>query len=75
MLVAYQKHRMSRNIGLNFLLLFFAARKIAYLMRLPTDEHRLKVGISWFTKSAIDSVSLLQSTLSKVLSGSTTHSD
>ncbi|WJX47807.1 Nuclear pore complex subunit [Trifolium repens] len=51
------------------------ARKIAYLMRLPTDEHRLKVGISWFTKSAIDSVSLLQSTLSKVLSGSTTHSD
>ncbi|KAK2384915.1 internal alternative NAD(P)H-ubiquinone oxidoreductase A2, mitochondrial [Trifolium repens] len=51
------------------------ARKIAYLMRLPTDEHRLKVGISWFTKSAIDSVSLLQSTLSKVLSGSTAHSD
>lgn len=48
-----------------------AARKIAYLMRLPTDEHRLKVGISWFTKSAIDSVSLVQSTLSKVLSGST----
>lgn len=52
-----------------------AARKIAYLMRLPTDEHRLKVGISWFTKSAIDSVSLLQSTLSKVLSGSTSRSD
>ncbi|GAU25406.1 hypothetical protein TSUD_70580 [Trifolium subterraneum] len=51
------------------------ARKIAYLMRLPTDEHRLKVGISWFTKSAIDSVSLLQSTLSKVLSDSTAHSD
>ncbi|KAK7399342.1 hypothetical protein VNO78_10524 [Psophocarpus tetragonolobus] len=46
------------------------ARKIAYLIRLPTDEHRLKVGISWLTKSAIESVSSLQSTLSKVLSGS-----
>ncbi|MED6111347.1 Nuclear pore complex subunit [Stylosanthes scabra] len=46
------------------------ARKIAYLMRLPTDQHRLKVGISWLTKSAIDSVSLLQSTLTKVLSSS-----
>lgn len=46
------------------------ARKIAYLIRLPTDEHRLKVGISWLTKSAIDSVSSLQSTLYKVLSGS-----
>ncbi|XP_027341715.1 alternative NAD(P)H-ubiquinone oxidoreductase C1, chloroplastic/mitochondrial isoform X1 [Abrus precatorius] len=47
-----------------------AARKIAYLIRLPTDEHRLKVGISWLTKSAIDSVSSLQSTVYKVLSGS-----
>ncbi|KAJ6289126.1 hypothetical protein OIU76_025011 [Salix suchowensis] len=47
-----------------------AARKIAYLLRLPTDEHRLKVGISWLTKSAVDSVASLQSTLSKVLSGS-----
>ncbi|XP_028786585.1 alternative NAD(P)H-ubiquinone oxidoreductase C1, chloroplastic/mitochondrial [Neltuma alba] len=46
------------------------ARKLAYLLRLPTDEHRLKVGISWFTKSAIDSVASLQSTLTKVLSGS-----
>lgn len=46
------------------------ARKIAYLIRLPTDEHRLKVGISWLTKSVIDSVSSLQSTLYKVLSGS-----
>ncbi|KAJ6917042.1 alternative NAD(P)H-ubiquinone oxidoreductase C1 [Populus alba x Populus x berolinensis] len=47
-----------------------AARKIAYLIRLPTDEHRLKVGISWLTKSAVDSVASIQSTLSKVLSGS-----
>ncbi|CAL0306686.1 unnamed protein product [Lupinus luteus] len=46
------------------------ARKLAYLIRLPTDEHKLKVGISWLTKSAIDSVSLLQSTLTKVLSNS-----
>lgn len=45
------------------------ARKIAYLARLPTDEHRLKVGISWFVKSAVDSVTTLQSTLAKVVSG------
>lgn len=45
-------------------------RKIAYLMRLPTDEHRLKVGISWLTKSALDSVALLQTTLTKAISGS-----
>ncbi|XP_057972466.1 alternative NAD(P)H-ubiquinone oxidoreductase C1, chloroplastic/mitochondrial isoform X2 [Malania oleifera] len=46
------------------------ARKIAYLIRLPTDEHRLKVGISWLTKSAVDSVASLHSTITKVLSGS-----
>ncbi|XP_020255923.1 alternative NAD(P)H-ubiquinone oxidoreductase C1, chloroplastic/mitochondrial isoform X2 [Asparagus officinalis] len=45
------------------------ARKLAYLWRLPTDEHRVKVGISWLTKSAIDSVAELQSTLTKALSG------
>ncbi|CAL5369052.1 unnamed protein product [Camellia sinensis] len=44
-------------------------RKIAYLARLPTDEHRLKVGISWFVKSAVDSVTTLQSTVAKVVSG------
>ncbi|XP_034691636.1 alternative NAD(P)H-ubiquinone oxidoreductase C1, chloroplastic/mitochondrial isoform X2 [Vitis riparia] len=47
-----------------------AARKLAYLIRLPTDEHRLKVGISWLTKSAIDSVAAVQSSVIKVLSGS-----
>ncbi|XVF40718.1 hypothetical protein PTKIN_Ptkin01aG0137300 [Pterospermum kingtungense] len=47
-----------------------AARKIAYLIRLPTEEHRFKVGLSWFARSAIDSVAWLQSTLTKVLSGS-----
>eukprot|EP00268_Persea_americana_P052220 TRINITY_DN5840_c0_g1_i2.p1 TRINITY_DN5840_c0_g1~~TRINITY_DN5840_c0_g1_i2.p1 ORF type:complete len:555 (+),score=108.42 TRINITY_DN5840_c0_g1_i2:42-1667(+) len=46
------------------------ARKIAYLLRLPTDEHRVKVGMSWLAKSAIDSVASLQSTLTKVLSAS-----
>ncbi|KAL5555245.1 hypothetical protein UlMin_037481 [Ulmus minor] len=46
------------------------ARKIAYLIRLPTDEHKLKVGISWLTKTAIDSITSVQSTLAKVLSSS-----
>ncbi|KAI4326157.1 hypothetical protein MLD38_031498 [Melastoma candidum] len=46
-----------------------AARKIAYLIRLPTDEHRVKVGISWLAKSTVDSVASLQSTLTKVLFG------
>ncbi|XP_021772627.1 alternative NAD(P)H-ubiquinone oxidoreductase C1, chloroplastic/mitochondrial-like [Chenopodium quinoa] len=47
-----------------------AARKLAYLIRLPTDQHKIKVGLSWFTKEAIDSVATLQTTLTKVLSGS-----
>ncbi|XP_008813033.2 alternative NAD(P)H-ubiquinone oxidoreductase C1, chloroplastic/mitochondrial isoform X3 [Phoenix dactylifera] len=47
-----------------------AGRKIAYLLRLPTDEHRVKVGISWLTKSVVDSVTSLQSTMTKVISGS-----
>ncbi|KAJ8420369.1 hypothetical protein Cgig2_024944 [Carnegiea gigantea] len=47
-----------------------AARKLAYLIRLPTDQHRIKVGLSWFTKTAIDSAASLQTTLAKVLSGS-----
>ncbi|XP_057791567.1 alternative NAD(P)H-ubiquinone oxidoreductase C1, chloroplastic/mitochondrial [Salvia miltiorrhiza] len=46
------------------------ARKIAYLLRLPTDEHRLKVGISWLTKTAVESTALLQDTFTKMLSGS-----
>lgn len=47
-----------------------AARKLAYLIRLPTDEHRFKVGVSWFAKSAVESVALLQSSLAKVFSSS-----
>ncbi|XP_022966268.1 alternative NAD(P)H-ubiquinone oxidoreductase C1, chloroplastic/mitochondrial [Cucurbita maxima] len=46
-----------------------AARKIAYLIRLPTDEHRLKVGISWLTKSAVDSIASIQTTLTGVFTG------
>ncbi|KAL2941901.1 Alternative NAD(P)H-ubiquinone oxidoreductase C1 chloroplastic/mitochondrial [Bienertia sinuspersici] len=47
-----------------------AARKLAYLIRLPTDQHKVKVGFSWFAKEAVDSVAFLQTTLTKVLSGS-----
>ncbi|KAF5186013.1 Alternative NAD(P)H-ubiquinone oxidoreductase C1 protein [Thalictrum thalictroides] len=47
-----------------------AARKVAYLIRLPTDEHKVKVGISWLTKSAVESIASFQSTVTKVLSGS-----
>uniref|UniRef100_A0A7N0ZS83 demethylphylloquinone reductase n=1 Tax=Kalanchoe fedtschenkoi TaxID=63787 RepID=A0A7N0ZS83_KALFE len=46
------------------------ARKIAYLIRLPTDEHRVKVGLSWLAKSAIDSVATFQTSIAKALSGS-----
>ncbi|XP_040381057.1 alternative NAD(P)H-ubiquinone oxidoreductase C1, chloroplastic/mitochondrial isoform X2 [Oryza brachyantha] len=37
-----------------------AARKIVYCLRMPTDEHRVKVGISWLTKTAVDSLASLQ---------------
>ncbi|CAN0924512.1 Alternative NAD(P)H-ubiquinone oxidoreductase C1, chloroplastic/mitochondrial [Linum grandiflorum] len=47
-----------------------AARKIAYLIRLPTDEHKVKVGLSWLTKSAIQSIASVQSTLANIVSGS-----
>ncbi|XP_076886657.1 alternative NAD(P)H-ubiquinone oxidoreductase C1, chloroplastic/mitochondrial-like [Bidens hawaiensis] len=47
-----------------------AARKLAYLIRLPTDEHRVKVGISWLAKSAVDSIATVQSNITKVLSDS-----
>ncbi|MCO5575937.1 hypothetical protein L7F22_029744 [Adiantum nelumboides] len=42
------------------------ARKLAYLYRLPTNEHRLKVGLSWFVKSTIDTVASLQDTFTKL---------
>lgn len=42
------------------------ARKLAYLYRLPTNEHRVKVGLSWFVKSAVDTVASLQDTITKL---------
>lgn len=48
-----------------------AARKLAYLYRLPTNEHRLKVGLSWFAKSAVDTMASVQDTLTKLISSST----
>ncbi|XP_074571140.1 alternative NAD(P)H-ubiquinone oxidoreductase C1, chloroplastic/mitochondrial [Curcuma longa] len=47
-----------------------AARKIAYLFRMPTDEHRLKVGVSWLAKSAIDSIAMFQSSIARAITGS-----
>ncbi|KAL3716446.1 hypothetical protein ACJRO7_008101 [Eucalyptus globulus] len=47
----------------------YAVRKFAYPIRLPTDKHQIKVGMSWLAKSAIDSVASLQSTLTRVLAG------
>ncbi|KAK8941208.1 hypothetical protein KSP39_PZI009978 [Platanthera zijinensis] len=44
------------------------ARKLVYLWRMPTDEHRLKVGISWLTKYALDSVAALQTTIANTFS-------
>lgn len=41
-----------------------AARKLAYLARLPTTEHKVKVGVSWLVKSANEAFATLQSTLS-----------
>ncbi|PWA55169.1 alternative NAD(P)H-ubiquinone oxidoreductase C1 [Artemisia annua] len=52
------------------LVLQYAARKLAYLIRLPTDEHRVKVGLSWLAKSAVESVATVQSNITKVLSDS-----
>lgn len=47
-----------------------AARKLVYCLRMPTDEHRVKVGISWFTKAAIDSLASVQNAVSNTLTGS-----
>lgn len=46
------------------------ARKLAYLIRLPTDEHRVKVGFSWLAKTAVESLEFLQDNITKVVSGS-----
>lgn len=43
------------------------ARKLAYLYRLPTNEHKAKVGLSWLAKSTVSTVSFLQETISNTL--------
>ncbi|KAL8251308.1 hypothetical protein R6Q59_035001 [Mikania micrantha] len=47
-----------------------AARTLAYLIRLPIDEHRVKVGMSWLAKSAIDCIATVQNNITKVVSDS-----
>jgi len=44
-----------------------AARKLVYCLRMPTDEHRVKVGVSWLTKTAIDSLASVQNAVSDML--------
>lgn len=44
-----------------------AARKLAYLYRMPTNEQRVKVGLSWLAKSSIDSIADLQSAITQAL--------
>lgn len=43
------------------------ARKLAYLYRMPTNEQRVKVGLSWLAKSSIDSIADLQSAITQAL--------
>lgn len=47
-----------------------AARKLVYCLRMPTDEHRVKVGLSWFTKGAVDSLASLQNAVSNMIASS-----
>jgi len=47
-----------------------AARKVVYCLRMPTDEHRVKVGISWFAKGAVDSLASLQNAVSNIIASS-----
>ncbi|CAA3016013.1 alternative NAD(P)H-ubiquinone oxidoreductase C1, chloroplastic/mitochondrial-like [Olea europaea var. sylvestris] len=44
-----------------------SVRKFACLTRFPTDEHRLKVGFSWLTKSAVETAAFVQNTFTKYL--------
>ncbi|KAL2634438.1 hypothetical protein R1flu_005917 [Riccia fluitans] len=44
-----------------------SARKLAYLYRLPTDEHKTKVALSWLAKSTMDTIALVQNEVTKAL--------
>ena len=35
----------------------FSARKLAYLYRLPTIQHKARVGASWLSKTMVETVS------------------
>ncbi len=37
--------------------LAFLARRIAYLYRMPTLEHKLKVGFNWLVRPIIEAIS------------------
>jgi NADH:ubiquinone reductase (non-electrogenic) len=58
------------HLCVNKIKLCSAARKLVYCLRMPTDEHRVKVGISWFTKTAIDSLASVQNAVSNMLTNS-----
>ncbi|VAI84178.1 unnamed protein product [Triticum turgidum subsp. durum] len=47
-----------------------AARKLVYCLRMPTDEHRVKVGVSWLAKGAVDSLASLQNAVSNMIGSS-----
>ncbi|CAI5465349.1 unnamed protein product [Closterium sp. Yama58-4] len=45
------------------------ARKLAYLYRLPTNEHRARVGVSWLTRAIVDGISEAQNLLAGATKG------
>ncbi|CAM6090553.1 unnamed protein product [Calypogeia fissa] len=49
-------------------LLGHTVRKLAYLYRLPKDDHKVKVALSWLAKSTISYFSFIQDQLTKVAS-------
>lgn len=51
-------------------LLGHSARKLAYLYRLPTNDHKARVGLSWLAKSTISSISFLQDSINQFLTPS-----
>ncbi|KAL3693246.1 hypothetical protein R1sor_006897 [Riccia sorocarpa] len=44
-----------------------SARRLAYLYRLPTDEHKAKVALSWLSKSTMESIAFVQNEVTKAL--------
>ncbi|CAM0913819.1 unnamed protein product [Alopecurus aequalis] len=50
-----------------------AARKLVYCLRMPTDEQRVKVGVSWLAKGAVDSLASLQNAVASAFPAPTTN--